>query len=372
LPKPYENIERLKNMSNSKNNNTQNILTIVDQIAETTIPFELALSVSEQKDINVYYATYKVSLDREKIKNVNLILLKNINIVKSILSLIKYVKKHNIDIIHTNHTKGSFHTLLIFKLLYKYLNNPYLEWVHTVHNDFNYFKYYQKMVFKYAIKNANRVICNSHNTLETLPVNNIKCTVIYNGVNIIKVREYRCNNKENLILSANRFVPQKNLESLIRAFSAIHKKFPTWKLYLCGDGPLKTELENLSKDLGCYHKIKFYGNVSREQVYKLMNRSKVYVTPSYWEGFCNANVEAMAAGNALINSNIEPLPEIADNAALYFNPYDLDSLIEKLILLLGKQNFLNELSNRAIKRAELYNIDIAANNYRNYFIKNGH
>ena len=138
---------------------------------------------------------------------------------------------------------------------------------------------------------------------------------------------------------------------------------------MCGDGPLMADLKLLAKNLGCLEKITFFGNVDREQVYKLMNISSIYVTPSYWEGFCNANVEAMASGNALINSDVQPLSEIADDAALYFNPYNLDSLVEKLIILMSNNKKLEKLSSIGYKRAELYDINIAAKNYNNFMLE---
>ena len=138
---------------------------------------------------------------------------------------------------------------------------------------------------------------------------------------------------------------------------------------MCGDGPLLANLKLLATELGCLEKITFFGNVNREKVYKLMNTSSIYVTPSFWEGFCNANVEAMAAGNALINSDVQPLPEIVGDAALYFNPHNIDSLVEKLDILMSNNKKVEELRSIAYKRAELYDINIAAKNYNNFILK---
>mgnify|MGYP004003036271 CR=1 FL=1 len=345
------------------------ILTFVDQIADTTIPFELAVQLSKRPRVNVSFATFAISLEEDKLSNIEYILLPRYNIIYQVVSFIFYVKKHNINVIHTNHTKGALLMILISKILPLIFSNN-IKWVHTVHNDYNFFKKFQKIIFKKAIINADKIICNSINTYNSLHLSINNYSVIYNGVNIKKVQLYKGNKpKSKIILSANRLVPQKNLITLLKAFGKLSPKYSDWNLYLCGDGPLLANLKLLANELGCLEKITFFGNVNREKVYKLMNTSSIYVTPSFWEGFCNANVEAMAAGNALINSDVQPLPEIAGDAALYFNPHNIDSLVEKLEILMSNNKKLEELRSIGYKRAELYDINIAAKNYNNFILK---
>jgi glycosyltransferase involved in cell wall biosynthesis len=345
------------------------ILVFLDQIAETTIPYELACSMKMLKGVDIYFSTFKIILSNKERLVENSIILKSYNTFKQLSSLNSFISKNKIDIIHTNHTKGSLLTLILFTYFNIFLKKNKPLWIHTVHNDYNYFNFIQKLIFKRVIQYSDKVICNSQNTFESLPIKKQSSTVIYNGVNINSVRKEKIEKKEKIILSVNRMIPQKNLESLVIAFSHISKKFPDWNLYLCGDGFLRKKIEKTVENLGCEDKVIFFGNINRVEVYKLMNLCTVYVTPSFWEGFCNANVEAMAAGNALINSNVKPLPEIASEAAIYFDPYDIDSLEKAFEKLLENKKLIKKMRQKANTRAEIFDIIIAAKKYRNYFIK---
>ena len=69
------------------------ILTFVDQIADTTIPFELAVQLSKRPRVNVSFATFAISLEEDKLSNIEYILLPRYNIIYQVVSFIFYVKK---------------------------------------------------------------------------------------------------------------------------------------------------------------------------------------------------------------------------------------------------------------------------------------
>ena len=354
--------------------NEQNkILQFFDQVCNTTIPFELVMEISKNKKYKIDTLTLKLTLENidPKLKIINLSLNSTIN---KVYRIYKLLKNSDYDIINTHHTKSSLIIYLMYKIFYRKIFKDKIKWVHTVHNDYRFYKFYQKFIFNRIYMNADKIICNSNNTFNSLPkkyhsYQNIK--VIYNGVNIERVNAsgVKIKDKEKIIFSANRFVPQKNLISLINAFNNVHSQFPSWKLYLCGDGPLKPELIEYSRSLESSDCILFLGILPRESVYDFMKRSSVYVTPSLWEGFCNSNVEAMASGCALLSSNVGPLPEIAKDSAKYFTPTSLSDFENGLINILKNESARNELSERAIKRSTYFDIKIAANNYLDFYLK---
>jgi glycosyltransferase involved in cell wall biosynthesis len=55
-----------------------------------------------------------------------------------------------------------------------------------------------------------------------------------------------------------------------------------------------------------------------------------FVYPSEYEGFGLPILEAMAAGTVVVTSNVSSMPEVGGAAALYFDPYDIDSIAAKL------------------------------------------
>lgn len=69
---------------------------------------------------------------------------------------------------------------------------------------------------------------------------------------------------------------------------------------ILGDGPLRTELEEYALNMGIRESVKFFGEVSHEQVFCHLKSADVFVLPSYQEAFGVAYIEAMACGLPVI------------------------------------------------------------------------
>lgn len=70
--------------------------------------------------------------------------------------------------------------------------------------------------------------------------------------------------------------------------------------------------------------------VSDEQLDKLYRNASLYVQPSLIEGFGLSPLEAMKRGVPVVSSNSGSLPEILEEAVIYFNPLDIDDMAEKI------------------------------------------
>jgi glycosyltransferase involved in cell wall biosynthesis len=171
-----------------------------------------------------------------------------------------------------------------------------------------------------------------------------------------------------------RLIPQKNYERLIQAFSTVVDAEPGAKLVLVGDGKKRPQLSELVQELELSDHIIFLGEVSRDQVYALLHEFDIFVIPSLWEGFCNAAVEAMAAGLPLVCSDIQTLHEVVGDVALYVDPESPDNIAQGLLDLLQEDPVQwRERGKACRKRAvERYSIERTAKAYvRNYFIAAG-
>ena len=115
-------------------------------------------------------------------------------------------------------------------------------------------------------------------------------TVIYNPVPVPKVP--LTSRREKFVLNVGRLVPKKGQADLLHAFAKINR--PDWNLVICGDGPLRKDLERLACDLGVENKVHFVGTV--KDVQNWYARAGVFVLSSYLEGFPNVLAEAMLAG----------------------------------------------------------------------------
>jgi len=99
-----------------------------------------------------------------------------------------------------------------------------------------------------------------------------------------------------------RFVPEKNHDHLIRVFSQAVKHHPQSKLFLIGDGPLRSTIEKLVRAEGLEQAVYFWG--IRNDVHRLLQSFDVMLLPSFMEGLPVVLIEAQAAGVPCIISNV--------------------------------------------------------------------
>ena len=108
------------------------------------------------------------------------------------------------------------------------------------------------------------------------------------------------------ITHVSNFRPVKNINTLIKVFSKISKKF-NCKFNLIGEGPDLKVAKSLSKKLKI-NNIHFLGNTN--EVEKVLCHSDIFILPSKAESFGLAALEAMASKNAIVSSNSGGLPEL--------------------------------------------------------------
>ncbi len=103
-----------------------------------------------------------------------------------------------------------------------------------------------------------------------------------------------------VILNVGKLQVAKAQADLIAAFRLVRDRLPA-RLVILGQGPLRQELESLTRRLGLEQDVAFLG--FQNNPYAFMARSSVFVLSSAWEGFPNVLAEAMAAGPAVISTD---------------------------------------------------------------------
>ncbi len=139
--------------------------------------------------------------------------------------------------------------------------------------------------------------------------------VIYNPVDIEEIRslaqqpiedEHRHIFEGPVIVNMARLAPSKGQKHLVRMLPAVKESVPDARLLLIGEGPSGEELRRLARELGVEDDVFFIG--FQRNPFRYIAMSSVFVLSSYFEGFPNALVEAMACGVPAVSTDCRSGP----------------------------------------------------------------
>ncbi len=127
--------------------------------------------------------------------------------------------------------------------------------------------------------------------------------------------------------------PRKNLARLIRAFAGVPDR--EIRLVLAGKpGWLAQDLRAQAEAAGVGGRVVLPGFVDDADRAALYSAASLFVMPSLYEGFCFPVLEAMACGTPVACSNTSSLPEVVGDAALSFDPTDVEAMTAAITRIL--------------------------------------
>ena len=164
----------------------------------------------------------------------------------------------------------------------------------------------------------------------------------------------------SVIGTVTRLRKEKGTEFFIRAIPYVMQKQANVVFLVIGDGPLRSNLEHLATELGVADHVRFLG--FRSEIGDMLSILDVNVIPSLTEGFPLSLIEGMAAGNAIVASNLEGLREIARDGEtlLFVPPKDPKVLAEKIVWLLNDSSQASVLSEAAKNASLQFSIESSA------------
>ena len=213
-----------------------------------------------------------------------------------------------------------------------------------------------------GLKKAKRVIAVSEYTKsEILKYHSVadesKIQVIYEGwEHLCDVEPIKYASPfKHYILYVGSSRGHKNLSRLIDAFCLLQNKLPDgWGLVIAGnDSMFSSEQKNKIARLNENRQlISVTGWLTDEELAGSFSAASLFVFPSLSEGFGIPVVEAYYYGIPLLLSNQASLPEVAGEAAVYFNPYDAQDMANKILSTIENDN--TELINKQTLRLQQY------------------
>lgn len=164
------------------------------------------------------------------------------------------------------------------------------------------------------------------------------------------------------ILYVGGFSPRKNIVGLIEAFSRIINMIPkNINLVIAGNkGKSYSIYKDCAEKLKVADRVIFPGFISMEHMPYLYNSASLFVYPSFYEGFGLPPIEAMACGIPVITSNVTSIPEVVGDAAILFNPREIETLSEKICEALMNENLRLNLIVKGFQKARALSWDKTA------------
>ena len=153
--------------------------------------------------------------------------------------------------------------------------------------------------------------------------------------------------------------PKKNVARLIDAYllSAVDLPLVITGAIGWGNRNEARTLQEFREGLRAYARpIHHYEYVSIPMLVSLIRGARAVVFPSLYEGFGLPVLESMLLGTPVVTSRASSLPEIAGDAALYVNPYDIDEIAAAIKQISADSDLRAELARRGRARAELFSV----------------
>jgi len=237
----------------------------------------------------------------------------------------------------------------------QFVNNPYQNYGFV-------FRLVMRPIVRRMLGRAKLCLANSDALAQLVRLyfgfNESRVEVAYNPVDLslIQARASDPADRQNvtgepIILCIGRLSQQKRLDVLVQAFLLVRRQVPA-RLWICGDGPLRKDLERQIARLGLSDHVDLLG--FQQNPFARARQASAFVLTSDYEGMPNALIEAQAMGLPAVSTNCPTGPNeiIEDGETGYLVPVgDVEAIANRLIVLLRDEKLWQRMSERARERA---------------------
>lgn len=207
-----------------------------------------------------------------------------------------------------------------------------------------------------------------------LSISEDKVSVVYHGVSDafkqygeIEKKNIRLkyNLPEKFILYLGRINARKNISVLVESLKDISMDIP---LVLIGKKDHKSfDIDKCAKENGVDSKIILLGYLPEEDLVKILASATIFCFPSYVEGFGLPPLEAMRTGTPVITTNGTSLPEVCEDAVIYFAPHDSKELAIAIEDVLNNDELRTDLIKRGLRQSAKFTWDVSINKLLSIF-----
>jgi glycosyltransferase involved in cell wall biosynthesis len=177
-------------------------------------------------------------------------------------------------------------------------------------------------------------------------------------LNLIETDRFEFRKRDPLrpvFLSNRNFESHYGVDRVLRAFGIIQKRFPEARLTVAGDGPLRTELEDLSRDLNLKN-VEFTGRVAHERILELYNAADIFLNGSEIDNQPLSILEAYACGLPVVTTDAGGIPDIVthEETGLMSPCGDVEGLAANAMRLLQDNDLAQRLARKGREECRKY------------------
>ncbi|MFT3751979.1 MAG: glycosyltransferase family 1 protein [Paludibacter sp.] len=222
-----------------------------------------------------------------------------------------------------------------------------------------------------SAERADKVIAVSQHTkmdmVREWGIDEKKIEVVYHGVDktLKPISPNRIIEHPYIFFAGGGRSLNKNFDHLIEAFALLSANYPDLRLVCSGSAFNDNEIKMLTKWKVHKNVIHFYAN--EQQMAQLYHDALMLVAPFYYEGFGMPILEAMMYDCPVVLSNASCFPEIAQEAGIYFDPYNSEEMSTKMELLIGDTTLRNNQIIKGKERVDHFSWEKCAAEHMNVY-----
>lgn len=273
----------------------------------------------------------------------------------------------------------------LFELMPQNINIPSVVTIHDIQHEF-YPEFFpaedlkwRRTNIEHAAKTANAIIAVSNFSRNTIidkyKVPSEKVVTIYedapkefnlnqfdNKLSEKVIIKYQLPEKYGLFPAST--WPHKNHINLLKALLILRDKYKqAINIIFTGNKHAHPEnyrqIQKFIDENELLHQVKFLDYIPQEEMPYMYKNSKFLVYPSLFEGFGIPLIEAMRANTPIICSNAASIPEIVEDSALLFNPFDVEDIAQKILEVL-KDQLQKQLINKGKEQVKKFSWEKSA------------
>jgi glycosyltransferase involved in cell wall biosynthesis len=326
---------------------------------------------SEKLELPVHEQVVEIQVEEKKIKNPLLRMLWEKTAIR------RLIREHDIDIYFCpggslNYVPGTIQGKYI-KSVITFQNMLPLDSIQVRKYGFSKMRLRNellKRIFRKSMKAADLVIFLSEFAMsqaQSLCNGKImKQVLIPHGIEqtgLIEQKEKpRCCPDSPYLLYVSTLDVYKSQKEVISAFATLkqEKTFP-YKLVLAGESypPYRKDIEEQVDLLGVSEEVILTGLVNKEELDKLYANATINIFASQTENCPFILLESMASGRPVLSSNRPPMPELAGDSVMYFDPTNPDSLADSISKLLKNPTLAKEYAKKGKSKVLEFSLESA-------------